>query len=347
MPNRCVAMTTPAFTSSRTTGSLHALLAGIIDYAGLFLPARLPLDEAIRNFARYRRAPEAWMLARFVIPTTRLADLAPYAPLFAEAPPFRFAVLGTGGPDAATFLTALDADLDALAAFHARHEGQAVADVMEVRLPEALLGSDARTVRAFLDAVADRIDGCAPHGPALFLEAPLGEARRTLPPLLDALAAHNDARPPGTEAALKIRTGGLEPAAFPPPEALAFAVTACRDAGVRFKATAGLHHPVRQYRDEVGTKMHGFLNLFGAAALAVPHALDEAAVLAILRDEDPAHFRFTDEAFAWRDLSASPKAVRHARAALAVSFGSCSFDEPRDDLRALGLLPRKQPASTR
>ncbi|WP_457653487.1 hypothetical protein [Rhodocaloribacter sp.] len=331
-------MTTPASTSSRTTESLHALLSGIIDYAGLFPPARLSLDEAIRNFARYRRAPEAWMLARFVIPTARLADLAPYAPLFAEAPPFRFAVLGTGGPDAATFLTALDADLEALAAFHARHEGRAVADVMEVRLPETLLAAPARDVRAFLDAVADRLGESS-----LFLEAPLGEARRTLPSLLDALAAHNAARPSGTEAALKIRTGGLEPAAFPPPEALAFAVVACRDAGVRFKATAGLHHPVRQYRDEVGAKMHGFLNLFGAAALAYTHALDEAAVLAILRDEDPAHFRFTDEAFAWRDLSASPEAVRRARTALAVSFGSCSFDEPRDDLRALGLLPALPP----
>ncbi len=333
-------MTTPASTSPRTTESVRALLSGIIDYAGLFPPARLSLDEAIRNFARHRRAPEAWMLARFVLPTTRLADLAPHASLFADAPPFRFAVLGTGGSDAPSFLDALDADLDALAAFHARHEGRAVADVMEVRLPAALPGSDAR---AFLDAVAARIEAHSPRGPALFLETPLGEARRTLPPLLEALAAHNDARPPANEAALKFRTGGLEPAAFPSPESLAFAVTACRDAGVRFKATAGLHHPLRQYRDEVGAKMHGFLNLFGAAALAHAHALDETAVLAILRDEDPAHFRFTDEAFAWRELAASPEAVRRARAALAVSFGSCSFDEPRDDLRTLGLLPANNP----
>ena len=331
-------MTTPASTSLRTAESLRALLAGIVDYAGLFPPARLPLDEAIRNFARYRRTPEAWMLARFVIPTARLADLASYAPLFAEAPPFRFAVLGTGGPDADAFLDALDADLEALAAFHTRHEGRAVADVMEVRLPEPLRAASARDVRAFLGAVADRLDGLA-----LFLEAPLGEARRMLPPLLDALAAHNAARRDAAPVALKIRTGGLVPEAFPTPEALAFAVTACRDAGVRFKATAGLHHPVRQHRDEVGAKMHGFLNLFGAAALAHALALDEAAVLAVLRDEDPAHFRFTDEAFAWRDLAAAPEAVRRARAALAVSFGSCSFDEPRDDLRALGLLPSNDP----
>ncbi len=331
-------MTPAAASPTRTAESLHALLEGVIDYAGLFPPARLPLDAAIRNFARYLRAPEAWMLGRFILPTARLTDLAPYAPLFADAPPFRFAVLGTGGPDAEAFLTALDADLEALAAFHTRHEGRAVADVMEVRLPETLLAAPGDDVRAFLDAVAGRLDGMS-----LFLEAPLGEARRTLPTLLDAFAAHNAAHRDVPPVALKIRTGGLVPDAFPSPDALAFAVVACRDAGVRFKATAGLHHPVRQHRDEVGAKMHGFLNLFGGAALAHAHGLDEAAVRAILRDEDPAHFRFTDEAFAWRDLAAAPDAVRRARAALAVSFGSCSFDEPRDDLRALGLLPANNP----
>ena len=42
--------------------SLRALLTGVVDYAGLFPPARLPLDEAIRNYARYRQGSDAWML---------------------------------------------------------------------------------------------------------------------------------------------------------------------------------------------------------------------------------------------------------------------------------------------
>src|SRR5262245_38924762 len=56
--------------------ALRALLGGIIDYAGLFPPAQLPLEEAIRNYARYRTEPESWMLGRFVIPATRLKELA-------------------------------------------------------------------------------------------------------------------------------------------------------------------------------------------------------------------------------------------------------------------------------
>ena len=47
-----------------TPPALHALVSSIIDYAGLFPPARLPLDTAIGNYARYRTEPEAWMLAR-------------------------------------------------------------------------------------------------------------------------------------------------------------------------------------------------------------------------------------------------------------------------------------------
>ena len=54
--------------------SLRALLSGVVDYAGLFPPAGLPLDQAIRNYARYRQGSDAWMLGRFVIPAARLAE---------------------------------------------------------------------------------------------------------------------------------------------------------------------------------------------------------------------------------------------------------------------------------
>ena len=55
--------------------SLRALLHGIIDYAGLFPPANLPLDQAVRNYARYCTEPDSWMLGRFVCPVTELAEL--------------------------------------------------------------------------------------------------------------------------------------------------------------------------------------------------------------------------------------------------------------------------------
>src|SRR5262249_39693309 len=121
------------------------------------------------------------------------------------------------------------------------------------------------------------------------------------------------------------------------PEDIAFALIASRDAGIPFKATAGLHHPIRQYRDEVKTKMHGFLNVFGAGVLAHACKLTEQQVLDIIVDEDPKNFVFDDSSFRWKDHRATEHQITAARQ-LVPSFGSCSFDEPRDDLRALGLL---------
>src|SRR5262249_51270542 len=95
--------------------SLRALLAGVIDYAGLFPPAKLPLDQAVRNYARYRTEPESWMLGRFVCPAARLAEFAPFHDeLFAHGPPFVFSALGQGGKDVAEFLVNLRADLEAV-----------------------------------------------------------------------------------------------------------------------------------------------------------------------------------------------------------------------------------------
>lgn len=326
-------MLTPDTTTRATpiAPALKTLLAEILDYAGLFPPAGLPLEAALRNFARYRTGPDAWMLARFVIPTRRLGELAAFDDLFDEAPPFRFSVLGTGGPDAEAFLAAFRADVEGLDAFHRRHGPRVVADVMEVRLPD--LAAEAARIEDFLAT----LDGPLPPGLDLFFEVPLDASLpRMVPPLLDALAAYNATHP--HRVGLKLRTGGLEPEAFPSAEALAYVVVACREAGVHFKATAGLHHPVRLYHESVRTHMFGFFNLFGAAVLAAAHTLGEATIRDILLEEEANHFFFDDEAFAWKDLAASLEEIRHARDDLATSFGSCSFDEPREDLQALGLL---------
>jgi hypothetical protein len=111
--------------------------------------------------------------------------------------------------------------------------------------------------------------------------------------------------------------------AVPPADALAQAIRACRAHEVPFKATAGLHHAVAQ------DGQHGFLNLLAAAVFG-----DEEAALA---EADEAAFRLDGESFRWRDREASVDGVEEGRR-LFVAFGSCSFSEPVDDLRALGLL---------
>ena len=111
--------------------SVRALLTGIIDYAGMFPPANLPLDEALRNYLRYRSEPESWMLGRFICPAARLAELDAYRGLFQEGPPFAFSVLGRGGSTDNEFLAGLRADIADIAAFRARHANRVTVQVLE------------------------------------------------------------------------------------------------------------------------------------------------------------------------------------------------------------------------
>src|SRR5690349_15034208 len=132
--------------------SVRAMFSGIVDYAGMFPPAQLPLEQAIRNYARYRTEPESWMLGRFVCPAARLAELSPYIEeLVITEPKVIISALGKGDNTLAEFLSGLASDLNALRGFHRRHGERALVDTYEVRLPLDLVnpadeGKDLRTV---------------------------------------------------------------------------------------------------------------------------------------------------------------------------------------------------------
>lgn len=127
----------------------------------------------------------------------------------------------------------------------------------------------------------------------------------------------------------KIRCGGET---FPSVDELAAFVCACRDAGKPFKATAGLHHPLRT------PAQHGFLNLLAAAVFGFAFELDERDLAALLGEEDPAAFALDDASFSARGWRAGAGAITAARQELFIAYGSCSFSEPVEDLQALGFL---------
>jgi len=326
---------------SLVTPSLRTLLDEILDYAGLFPPADLSLQRAFQSYAEYRQEQEAWMLSRFVLPVRRLPDLTSHRRLLKEGDPYTFSVLGTGGGTANTFLNVFERDLEVIDAFEEEHGGRAQVDVMEVPLPEALAGETQAALTSFLEALTRKLVTTGTAKLDLFLEVPMrSDAVEGLSALCAAMAEHNSqqAVPARTIIGLKVRCGGAEPTDVPAVRDVAALIVASRDAGVPFKATAGLHHPVRHYDDGLDTEMHGFLNIFAAAVLAAEHSLDVPDVQAILLEETADNFRFLKDAFAWRDLTVSLDGVQHARNTLALSFGSCSFEEPIDHLRDLELL---------
>jgi hypothetical protein len=311
--------------------SLRALLTGIVDYAGLFPPAKLPLEQAQPNYAQYRQSADQWMLGRFILPAARLAELAAFDMLFHERPPFRFAVLGRGGKTSDEFLTSLATDLTAIAEAHKRHAGRIAVDVLEVKLPDELLRPEnEQAARTTLARTVEMLDNRGPGGIAGYFESAFGGDWRAS--LQVALGLLQRCRPAG----FKLRCGGLEAAAYPSPEQVAAVIVGCRDRGVALKATAGLHHPLRHFNAGVQTHMHGFVNVFGGAVLAAVHGLDEECLARILADEEADHFVFDDTGFGWGNLWADVEQIRTVRQQFAIAFGSCSFDEPREDLQALG-----------
>src|SRR5213594_2271000 len=150
------------------------------------------------------------------------------------------------------------------------------------------------------------------------------------------LAEHNSDEDAATFG-YKLRAGGVTVDAFPTSTQIASALVTPATHQLPIKFTAGLHHPIRQFRDEVKTKMHGFLNVLGAAALAAEHRWDAHQTSIMLEDENADSFSFTDDLFAWREWKIDIERLKYRRK-FVTSFGSCSFDEPREDLRTLGLL---------
>jgi hypothetical protein len=299
------------------------------------------LDEAFRNYAAYRNEPEAWMLSRFVCPAARLAELAgpELSSDLAAGPPFRFSALGAARETSEQFLQQLDVDLAAVDAFRARFGPQVVVDTFEVRLPDELLKHrDAAEFELVLAAAAVQFEKARASGGSVFYEAVFhADWREQIGQLVKVLADQNrSAAGPSVRTGFKLRTGGLEATAYPSAEQIAFVVAACRDAGLPWKATAGLHHPFGGFDQTLGCRTFGFLNLFGAAALAQAQSLDATRIQAILEENSPEHFRFDDDAFDWQGLRATTAQITRARQTTLLSFGSCSFDEPRQDLAAHG-----------
>jgi hypothetical protein len=299
--------------------SLRILLARSIDYAGIFPPCSLALEPALQNQAKYVRSPDAWMLNTFVLPIEQFDTAKQSLSEFDPSHPLRVAALGPKTANTEPFLDAVE---DADAAIRSLSSN---VDLVAISHLEMFLPHD---VDSPLLQEAKSIIGNLP----VFWEAPPERAEQTI-----ALLAEHNSDSDSATFGYKLRTGGVTADAFPTSAQIAGALVTPATHQLPIKFTAGLHHPLRQYREEVQTRMHGFLNVLGAAILAAEHKWDEKQTAAMLEDEDPKSFSFDDEFFAWREWKIDLKRLKNRRK-FVTSFGSCSFDEPLEDLRALNLL---------
>jgi hypothetical protein len=320
-------------TSLDAVGSgLRLLMTEIVDYAGLFPPARLDLPDAASRYSQYAASQDSWMLGRFVIPATRLDDLLSQESFFEGRHAPRLSVILRPSHDDLSPIDAAKADLGLVARFLDSRPERVTIDSLEMRWPSEIYG--AGDVESALDALNEVIHDVLGDQTTAYLEIPW---KKEAHEFLEILArAISNANGPISRFGLKVRTGGLTADLVPSAEDLSRFIATVHRHNLSFKATAGLHHPVRNEDSNVGVTMFGFFNVFCGSVLLHSGAISEEDLPKVLLEDDASAFSF-DEGLAWQDAHVGQTSIRAGRD-FAVSFGSCSFDEPREDLRDLGLL---------
>ena len=286
------------------------------------------MAPTVANFARYRRSPERWMLSRLIVPVTRFPEFVsaadPLLPKTADAEgdePWPLSVLVAPASD-----RQIVADLERIERFNARMEDR------EFSRAHGRAAIDTIETRATTPHEIDRALEYVPDDIFAYFEVPTDGDPRGLIATMASL-----------DTGAKIRTGGLTPDAHPTPEQVARFLKICRAAEVPFKATAGLHHPCRHLATDVGCMQFGFLNVFVAGCMLwADDRMDEKEIEKILVEERAAAFEFGPSGLAWRNRFLKFDEIAEGRERFAHSFGSCSFEEPLADLRALGLLPTEE-----
>jgi hypothetical protein len=257
------------------------LLEELFDYAGVFPPAALPLEEARAEYEAAIASTHGWVVGPMLVLASTLEDPA---------------------------LRGMD-----------RARLGAVADV----IPRSSVAQAESRVQA--STTAARVAALEAVAPVIYLESTDPADLAFLEPIATARAVDVDVR-------AKIRTGGASADAFPSPAEVAAFIGACVTRDLPFKATAGLHHPLRTPSEVPDATEHGFVNLLAATRCAL--AGDPEATLAALASTDAEAFDLATATFRGVGSRLPAEEVR----ASFRSIGSCSTAEPTAHLADLGLL---------
>jgi hypothetical protein len=299
-----------------TLDARTAAFGGLIDYAGLFPPASLPVADAVGEYRDLRTSLHRWVGGRFLCRASDLEEIAAVAVRGFERgeSPWEIGMIVDMSPGAAASL------------------GQAfqreLSPIMSITAVEARLSGPAVTdAGMLLDAIAT-ID----RDTAAFLEIdPAGSTRKQIHEIGEAI------RDRGMRGGAKLRCGGETRDRFPDVDQVATFIWEATLASLPFKATAGLHQPIRHHDDALDVWRHGFLNILMASA-ACDAGEDHSIVEAIIAESDPTAFSVSAMTASWRTVSLPGSAIRRSRQSGFVAFGSCDLEEPLTALDDLGFL---------
>lgn len=286
------------------------------------------------------------MLSKFVVGTGLLRDLITLIDAEPRSPsPFKITLVGAASDDLDSFKKVIDNTVEVIKRALESTAKRVHISTLEVKVPLACLKEESSSdLQTAIEYAVQSMAKSETLPYQIFFEVPGFDFNmKYAKELVQGIHTHNEWLESNEKenycfSGFKIRCGGVEAFQFPPTDYLAEAISFSRENAVPLKFTAGLHHPVRHFNDSLQTKMHGFLNVFGASLLSYSKKLSEEELLEILNDENASNFNFDESEFSWRGQSVSFEELHMLRDLSVTSFGSCSFDEPVEDLQELKLL---------
>ncbi len=301
--------------------SFRNFMTGLIDYAGFFPPAGLDIKTAVDNYLRYLVDKEGWMLGRCIVPAAELHHIMPPPGLRCSV------ILSPGIPQE---------ELHQLSRFMNLSSSGNQVEMVETRLPETVRSSE--SCSDYLLQVKSGLLQAGLRDVHVFIEAGSIASAASVAPVI---AAFNSSRSGGkiiADVGYKLRCGGLNIQAFSTPAEVAEVISICRGQEIPIKFTAGMHNPFYNYSSDMEVMQHGFINIFSAALLSWSCNLSIPEIAECLGDKTANHFHFAEQQLSWKENLILASEIKRLRQRKVVSFGSCSFTEPVEGLRSLGVL---------
>lgn len=277
----------------------HFFLQSLVDYAGTFPPAALPLAESLSRFRSYQQGLAPSMLGRFICTGSALAEVAD--------------LIEPGDRLLLSVLLSDPEEVSLVEAFHARVPSAVRVDTVET----AWSGADwlqRWNYRLFFEVTPPHFEEaaafCAPHHGRL---------------------------------GLKLRTGSVKPEGIPAAEQLVAFLENAHRQRVPYKFTAGLHHswagayPLTYAEQAPRARLFGFVALFGLACLHWCGQLEGDQLLQALQQDGPL-ITVDAQGLGFAGHLCSSEVVAEYRQQGGRSFGSCSFDEPLEELKEMGWI---------
>jgi len=137
---------------AKLRSGLKYFMTRIIDYAGMFPPAKLPFTEAFSNYLNYQNDSDSWMMERFVFPITKHNEIASFQKeLSTHKKTINLSILPQYSDSEVVFLENFRNDFELLN--QATKDSPAKFDLnfFEFKLPKNLLEADQNHVYPFFD----------------------------------------------------------------------------------------------------------------------------------------------------------------------------------------------------